>query len=440
MKSEDIKQAIKNLFERELAEGLKKKLTEEDIPKFEFENRMALFAKQASSLQIGTHTSKGVNPLSKGDSILFDPSTVDTPSTLAGSHNIAYLEVDITGCNNYYVADVSIYSLLNLVLEDGSKFVDLLIAQDERLKTVFSDDVDTSLIRFEKISKIIVKDKGKFKADAYNKQLLFPLNADQGYVPNLGDFKYANLIPLYPSSLNKEVVTRLKEQREARDLAWQGISEEELTEGYFIINNVAVLAMGGTRPVNTSKLTQKTAGNNYLLCNLPRKPKKLTSFYLSKNSTTVFRTKSMRVMLRPSIENLVYSLTVYDAKYIARRNIEANLTQAISKVLDIALTLRANESGWLMKHKLNINEKFWLDPNRGELEGQGIYKDKRESVDWEKHIINDITKFLMAQVGFVAKYKKAHLNIELDSYLFKDWRVVVKDVIANYSQNKKEVL
>lgn len=437
MKSEDIKIAIKTLFEKELAET---KQTDEDVLKFDFENRMNEFSNQAKSLQLGTHISKGINPLSKGNTILFKRGLVNTPATLAGSHNIPNPDIDITGGNTYYIADASIYSLLNLILPDGSRFVDLLIAQDDRLKKALSDDEDKSQEIYEKLIKTICNPITESEADAFNKQLYFPLNADKEPLSRLDEFKYINIIPLYPSSLNKEVTLRLRTLREKKREAWEASKKGEITEGFSTISNMALIGLGGTRPANTSKLAQKSAGSNYLLRNLPPKMTKTSSFYLPKNANSIFRTKALTAHTKPSVKNLMLSLTGYDTKTNTKNNVQASLTQAISAILDLAFALRGNEKGWLSDHKLNMNEKFWLDPNRGDIKGQHVYKAKRESMDWKPHIVAEITKFLITQVEMLAKYKNKKLNVELDSYLFEDWRVVTQKTVEKYNRHKNEVL
>lgn len=437
MKSEHIKEAIKKLFEQELSET---KGTDKDVIKFDFESRMSELAEQAKYMQLGTHISKGINPLSKGGTVLFKKDSVNTPSTLMGSHNIPNPEIDITGASIYYVADASIYSFLNLELPDGSKLIDLLITNDERLKKALSDDEDKSERIFDKLSNMILNPISGAEVDTFNKQIYFPLNADESPLSGLDGFKYINLVPLYPSSLNKEITFRLKQARELKRDAWDAYNKKQVGEEFSTIENMALIGIGGTRPANTSKLAQKSAGSSYLLCNLPPKVVESKALHLPKYANSLFKTNLLRNHTHHAVVRLMLSLTKYGFNSSSKNKVEANLVQAISAILDLALELKKNNKGWLSDYNLNVKEKFWLDSSRGDIEGQQSYKSMREDIDWKSDIVAEIANFLILQVGKQAKYKKKKLLVELDAYLFEDWRVTTQKTIDKYNRYKKEVL
>lgn len=463
MTSGQIRQAIQELFEKEQREDAKHEenllaLAQLDeigadpasaeykkalgnASKYDYDTRIKVFAKQAGSVDLSTHIAKGIEPYSKGGAILYKASknNPQVPSVYAGTHSVQAPVFDITGTNTYYVSKASIYSFLMLKLPNDKIVADLLIAKDEAFIKALSKDEEEAYVIFEDLYDVVVGAKKEPKADAFNKQVYFPLNADDAPLCGLEGFKYANLVPLYASTLNSDICRRFKEIQSDKKECYEVRAQGGIGAPYLVIKNPAFMERGGSHKANVSKLTQSNMGRNHLLNNLPPSITKKPDTYISKSVASIFSTKLLKTAVAKDIEQLVYALSGYNTKTNTKIAIEGSLSQAISNILNLSLQLQKKEAGWLIDHNLNIQEKFWLDPNRGDLLGQQLYKEKRGEDGWQGHIIDNLVRFLMDETKKIAKFKNRKLNIALDALIFDEWRKVAVNIIKYYELQKKGV-
>ena len=104
-------------------------------------------------------------------------------------------------------------------------------------------------------------------------------------------------------------------------------------------------------------------------------------------------------------------------------------------IFDIAVELRSKKAGWLNDYVININEKFWLDPNRGNLEGQGVYAKKRESTDWQGKVVDAMSHFIN---DALKEASEQHAS-SFDANNFNELRKQVLIVANDYKQKSVEV-
>lgn len=87
-----------------------------------------------------------------------------------------------------------------------------------------------------------------------------------------------------------------------------------------------------------------------------------------------------------------------------------------------------NRAGWLSEHSIPLAQKFWLDPNYYEQEGNEYLAKKRLAADWSDAILSDAARFINNNLKAMSGVR-AH---EFNDDTVADWKTVLHDVANDY--------
>lgn len=387
------------------------------------------FAKQ---LKFGTHISKGVHPMSRGDNISFSKKS-DIPIAFVGTHSIEsdYIDANrsaaalpLAAFFDFKVSETA--KIRDLILADNIDFIASL-ASDQKLAKAYQQAFKTA------IQNVITEPV----TDELNKQVLWVTNAYEG--TDIQQLDYINVIPLYPSMLTHEVYQRINhlkfsdENKAARDNRFKKTAEQQ---PYVTLNDLATLQLGGTKPQNVSLLMSKQGGRNYLLPSLPPIIKQERSFKLSKFANSIFGT-AMEYNARESIQSIFKSIkdtrNIVDVRDARKSAIDEVLYQIFAAAEDMRSNMPA---GWSKDYDLDRVEKLWLDPKRADLEGEEEFKAEREQNDaWHGQIIHSFARWLNTLMR--AEFKEIASDFGDAEHL--DWEREIEDMKKRYERAGKGV-
>lgn len=184
--------------------------------------------------------------------------------------------------------------------------------------------------------------------------------------------------------------------------------------------------IGGTNPQGVSRLMKKQNGRNYLLPSLPPKFKQTRSFKIPVYSNTIFN-KNLEYRCRDTFKALVRLIKTDYNNVNIRGARQAILDDLLYQVLAIASTIQQTETpGWTLDYALEYSEKLWLDPMRGELEGQEQFLSDRETTEWRKDISKHFANWVNGRLREEIKSAK-HEFADAES---KEWQKEMDDMIA----------
>lgn len=387
------------------------------------------FAKQ---LKFGTHISKGVHPMSRGDNISFSKKS-DIPIAFVGTHSIESNYIDA----NRSAAALPLAAFFDFEVSETAKIRDLIsadnidfiasLASDQKLAKTYQKAFKTA------IQNVITEPV----TDELNKQVLWVTNAYED--ADIEELNYINIIPLYPSVLTHEVYQRINhlkfsdENKTARDNRFKKTAEQQ---PYVTLNDLATLQLGGTKPQNVSLLMSKQGGRNYLLPSLSPIIKHERAFKLSKFATSIFST-SMEYNAREAIQSIFKSIkdtrNIVNVRYARKLAIDEVLYQIFAAAEDIRTTMPA---GWSKDYELKHVEKLWLDPKRADLEGEEEFKAEREQDDaWHAQIIHSFARWLNTLMQ--AEFKQIASDFGDTEHL--NWEREIEDMQKRYERAGKGV-
>lgn len=349
--------------------------------------------RMAKQLKFGTHISKGVHPMSRGDNISFDKIN-DLSVTLIGTHSIESDYIDA----NSSAAALPLAAFFDFEIDDTTKIRDLILA----------DNIDfvASLAGDQALAKTYQQD---FKAalqnvitepvtDERNKQLLWCTTAYQD--EDINELNYINIIPLYPSVLTHEVYQRINQlkfsddNKTARDNRFKTTAEQQ---PYISLNNLATVQLGGTKSQNVGRLNNFQSGRNYLLPSLPPMLNLADStFKPSKFADTIFA-KSLANKVNPIIQD------IFEVVKSAKNNVDIRdarkeaMDEVLRRIFEFANYMRHElPAGWTKETELDECEQFWLDPRRADLPDEAEWNARREQTEWHKEIIYRFARWMNA--------------------------------------------
>lgn len=437
----------KKLLEKQkaLSDLIKKNAADEAIEKasaavndvssvYQYDNWLARAANSMSKqVTIATHISKGIHSMSQGDSVRFVNDDA-RPKYLAGSHNIESDLLDISGS----ASALPIYNFINLVIADGITIKNLIESDSEALIEALSDDREIAESHLNAFKSLLTRTVENPVTSEVNKQLMFPLNGDSLEIVDINDFNYENVIPLYPSVLCHETRAKINKIRFADKKTEAAQDEAEVEKDSFLkIKDLASIRLGGTKPWNISKVVSMSAGEALLLPSLPPVSKKADGFTLSKNIASIFNGAAFKYATKNPINHFIACSIKLESQsnYQNKTDKKNALDLLLVTIFDIAVELRSKKAGWLNDYVININEKFWLDPNRGNLEGQGVYAKKRESTDWQGKVVDAMSHFIN---DALKEASEQHAS-SFDANNFNELRKQVLIVANDYKQKSVEV-
>lgn len=378
--SKEIRTLIET-FLRERFDTKAEKLAEDDpkrqalVEQFAFEAWIDNAARRVSQLQVVTHSLKPIHPDAKGTNLYVPPETLKRHN-LVGSHALPddFL-ADVVG----NAAALDVYKFLKLE-HDGKSLLERVLEEDVELASALSED-PAQAREWIRAFAAITEPRGEAASHANAKQLYWLAEGDDP----VDDQAYHLLAPLYATSLTHRVFQTINEDRFgepaklARDARRKNLASEI---GYHDYPNLAVQKLGGTKPQNISQLNSERGGNNYLLASLPPN-------WVSREVRVPLGTDSVfpRFGRRREVHQLVNDLRRFlesnpDPTY-ETRDLRDDLNAALmDELMVFSMEFHRLPPGWSddPKCRLAIEEVYWLDPGRAELD-EAFHQARRET-DW----------------------------------------------------------
>ncbi|OBX11579.1 type I-F CRISPR-associated protein Csy1 [Gallibacterium genomosp. 3] len=380
--------------------------------KYEFENWIEKAVWMTTQLYFGSHISKGIYPDSKGNNINF--INQHTPHSFIGTHLIPQPILDATG----NAAAIPLATFFNLIIdsEKNIQLRDLLLQDSPLLQNAFSDDEQKSN-HYKKLFQQSLQ--GNITQPATyekNKQILWPTNQQA-----ISEDNYTCLVPLYPSSLANFVYNQIQTIRysEQYKIARENRKKDNVEQQrYPSIHNLAIVKLGGTQPQNISQLNNQQGGKHYLL---PSLPPIFSSSYKSTNNT-IFD-NDLYWQCKPFFDHLFEVVLAEKNVYTERDKRKEAITQMIEAIFSIAKLYQQRIPGWSKDYQfMNINQKYWLDPERGELEGEEMFKSEQEKENWH----NEVAKQFAGWVNHHLKQRFKRIASDFSVPEFNEWRRIFK--------------
>lgn len=378
---------------------------------------------------LGTHISKGIHSSSKGGSIIFSQSTNDwLPISIVGTHSLKDISIDMTG----NAAALPLYNFLEVSVGD-EKIKDFIVTDNPVMISALSCDPATASKYHALLKNMLTEGDAKPKAGQLNKQVLFPISK-HGQLKDSED--YINIIPLFPSALTLAVHQKLSLIRSSKTLnadASKNRYDKSVPpteqKPYVKIHNLARLALGGSQPQNVSKLISAQSGSVKLLPCLPPSIFDSKNYQLSKSSSSFFNKQ-----LYNSMSEYFGELNKALAQHQHRPNM-ASKKRVSNAIKIIAITIfeagmrgKNNRAGWLSEHSIPLAQKFWLDPNYYEQEGNEYLSKKRAVADWQDTILSDAARFINNHLKAMSGVSAHEFNDDTAA----DWKVALHDVANDY--------
>ena len=407
---------------------------------YEYDNWLQSAAERmVHHVTLATHISKGVHSMSRGDSILFR-NTDDMPAHLVGSHSTPSNTLDISGS----AGALPLYNFINTKVTDDVSIKDLIETGD----TAFLD----ALAPLKRTAKSYLKAFQAFLnqvVDApatsnLNKQLLFPINGEDFNTDDIDSLEYVNIVPLYASVFCHEIKTKVNAIRfsdvnkEHASNRFSANASDLDQAPYQTIRDLGVLKLGGSKPANISKVVVMTGGETLLLPSLPPIVTTNDKFELSTNVNSLFDSVAFNRLTAPAVNAFAsaYVNYSYQSNYAHKNERKTALQFLLITIFDLALDLRNRQVGWLSDHELDINEKYWLDPNYGLMSGNSDYQMTRTVTGWEKVVLDRIADFINTKLHSKL-IKSAN---EFGELTFNEWRAEAQVIATKYKTNGYEVL
>ena len=366
---------------------------------------------------LATHTAKGIHSSSKSSNVIFKPNN---RHKLLGSHSIKSLMIDANNSNTaVHVANLSnITNFLNIVC--GEKRVhDLIISGDKGVIELFDKKLSANI--FANIKSMLSENiESNPKISELEKQMLFPLPNDD----------YVCIYPLYPTALTHEMflkINHIKYSEENKNARQQKKEKTGFLKHTDIID-LAYVKLGGKKPLNVSVFNKDQNGKNYLLPSMPPIFRQSQAIKISKNANSIFDVKALEYRNKDSLKAL-FDIIKVDYNNMNIRDTRKKIVSEIAyyMIISIGETIQALYSaGWTKDyHNLSMNQKYWLDPKRGELDGEEGFKQARETEDWRTAIEVDFANWLQ---GILKTEFKAFAHDFADPE-HNEWKREMKDEI-----------
>ena len=338
--------------------------------------------RMAGQLNFGTHISKGIHPDAKGDNVNFSTDT-PLPDHLIGSQSAHSLALDANG--NAAALPLAAFFNTPVGTAQTVKLRQLITQNHPALHGCFADDLALSDEYQTQFQKALVGSLDAPTTHERNKQILWPVGEQA-----ISHDDYMCLIPLYPSALTHEVYQQInqarysEENKLARDNRFKKTAEHK---PYVSITHLAMTKLGGTKPQNVSQLTSAQGGRNYLLPNLPPKLQASKAFKISAVAVTIFN-KRLRYHCYWGWQELHEVIQAKKSVLAVRDQRKLALQMILAEVFQIAERIQTQwPAGWSRDYQLSMAEKYWLDPDRSDLEGEEEFKAACDAGDWANEVM-----------------------------------------------------
>ena len=395
--------------------------------KYQLDNWMDNAAnKMAKQISFGTHISKGIHSSSKGDNINFEPETV-LPNGIVGHQTITHHKLDASG----NAAALPLFSFFDFDVNDDKKIMDYIIEDSDSFRHCLSKDKKLSEQYFQIFRKLLTGKISEPCSSEYNKQMLWPIDNEAN--------TYMCIVPLYPSALTNlvyEKIQHIQYSDEVKIAKKNRFSSSVEKTPYVTLSDIATVTIGGSNPQGVSRHMSKQGGRNYLLPSLPPITEQERAFKLSKFANSIFGTAmeyNAREPIKEIFESIKSARNIVDVRDARKRAIDEMLHQIFSVAEDIRTTMPA---GWSKDYELEHVEKLWLDPKRGDLEGEEEFKAEREQDDaWHAQIIHSFARWLNTLMQ--AEFKQIASDFGDAEHL--EWEREIEDMQKRYERAGKGV-
>lgn len=384
--------------------------------------------RMAKQLRFGTHISKGVHPDSKGDNVNFQ-GTEKLPEGLIGSQTLAEIPLDANG----NAAALPLATFFETWVDEEKRIrIRHLIQEDHSsLKGVFFSEEEVSEKYGKAFKSALDGDISSPTSHERNKQLIWPLE------DAIENDSYVTLIPLYPSGLSSQFFSALnqirysEENKQARDSRKKKTAEHQ---SYVSLPDIGVTRLGGTKPQNVSLLTSKQSGRNYLLPSIPPVSNSTYTFRLQKDQQSLFSKRLMRICF--------YELKDLYAIVGAKNNVEVrdarkgSLDLILARVFELAEYIQQSYSpGWSKEYRLDMTEKYWLDPKRALLDDEEAFAEARETANWQQSICERFALWINERL----QYEFPKQVIDFADPEYREWMSEFEQAIKASLREGREV-
>ncbi len=381
------------------------------------------------NLGCGSHTSKGVHPFSKGDTIAFQP-TQSLPSGLVGSQHFNNTEIETTG-NAAYLPVAAFFDFV-VDEEQDIRIRHLIVANHPALKGVFASDPELSEHYRCAFQRYLLAETDQPATSEKNKQIFW---LDRDNTKNTSS--YTCLIPLYPALLTNEVCQKIngirfsEENMAARKNRSKKDCEQKPYQSFF---DLAAVKLGGSNAQNAGLLVKKRGGRDYLLPSFPPTFKQGAEFRIGVHHQSFFHT-GLRYHCSRELLSLFAIIKIRHNTVHVRTARTAALESLIDTVLMLATNIQNNNpAGWTRKlRELKYDQKLWLDPKRALLEGEEEFAEDRIIRNWQREVeirfanwVNDLLKKHIKQMEY-----------DFGDAEQKEWRQAIEKIIK---QNQRQGL
>ncbi|WP_114800711.1 type I-F CRISPR-associated protein Csy1 [Moraxella canis] len=385
----------------------------------------------AKQLKFGTHISKGIHPDAKGDNVNFIPKQ-QRPNTLVGTHSLANPALDANG----NAAALPLASFFDFDVGQGVKVRDLILADNEQFIASLSDDKEMAGHYHACFKHVLQSTMENPATHERNKQMLWLTNDNT--VNHLDELQYINIIPLYPSALTYAVYLKINELRyseENKKALENRFKPNAVHTPYVSIPNLATVQLGGSKPQNISQLMSRQGGRNYLLPSLPPKISQGREFALSKFCENFFDSKALRHSTQDDFEYVIQ--VVKDTRNIVtvRDKRKDAIDRMLHTIFAIAHQLQNKPAGWSKEYALPLAQKIWLDPYRGDLDGEAEFASEKAKNDWQKMILEDFASWFNQSLRTALK----ELKFEFADAEYSEWQREIEEMQKFYERSGKGV-
>lgn len=382
--------------------------------KYQKANWFGQAERMAGQLKFGTHISKGIHPDAKGDNIRFD-AIHDIP--FVGSHSLKSNQTDSNG----NAAALPLAEFFDWWVDESKniKIRDVILVNPPTLVGVFADDDALSEQYRQAFFNSLSNQISTGKTHERNKQLFWPVTDDDYHVIN----------PLYPSVFTHELFQKINTLRysDANKLAYENRNKKAAEQlPYISIKDLAIVHLGGTQPQNISQLASKQSGRYYLLPSMPPPFTGAKDLSIAKSAKSLFDVRSLKFLLKESLDALFNNINIKHNTVHIREGRKAIIDDILLKIIQIAIAIQETRpAGWSRDYKLNMAQKYWLDPNRGKLEGEEDFQNQRDRGDWKKELERQFADWLQ---GVLRQRFKA-IAQDFSDAEHTEWRREMQDAI-----------
>ena len=306
----------------------------------------------------------------------------------------------------------------------------MLLTDDPRLEGCFADDPELSNQYKVCFQNALKGDLTKPSSDERNKQILWVNH------PDPQEDNYTCLVPLYPSSLTNHFYYKINQLRYS-DTNKQALSNryKKDTEqfSYTTLQGIGVTVLGGTKPQNVSQLTSNQGGRNYLLPSLPPIFKSREQIRLTEKQTTIFN-RRLAYVCSDGL-NMLYEVVRAEKNIYPERDKRKFALELIAQtvLMQAERIQKMHPAGWSKDYLLNEYQKYWLDPNRAELDGEEIFRQQAEQDNWSAKIIHQFASW----VNECLKREFKSIQEDFAKPEYNQWRRDMEKAIAAQARLNK---